>query len=176
LILDCDLRTGSLTKRLLGNNNGAGLTNLIVSDTRRANHRPDTAAQLAETVVPLEKGLAILPAGPLPPNPTGLLSSKTLGELIARFRDQYELIVIDSPPVAHLADASLLASLSDAVVLVARVGTTKRKDLAMAAASLRHTPTPIVGAVVFERKTSASVYYPAPSRERAKTPRAASAS
>ena len=176
LILDCDLRTGSLTKRLLGNNGSAGLTSLIVSDARRTGGRSSAVDRVADAIVPLDKGLALLPAGPLPPNPTSLLSSKTLGELIERFRDEYDLVVIDSPPAAHLADASLLASLSDAVVLVARVGTTKRKDIAMAAASLRHTPTPIVGAVVFERRTSASTYYPAPTRERAKAPRPAKAS
>lgn len=179
LILDCDLRTGSLTRRLLGSNDVSGLTGLMVTEARTTARRADNGrtAMLAEAIMPLEKELSLLPAGPLPPNPTGLLSSKTLHELIERFRAEYDLIVIDSPPVAHLADASLLASVSDAVVLVARVGTTKRKDLAMAAASLRHTPTPIVGAVIFERRPPASAYYPAPSsRQRAKTPRAASAS
>jgi capsular exopolysaccharide synthesis family protein len=173
LIVDCDLRTGSLSQRLVGKNEMPGLTNLIVADAgvtgRRGNGSGRTG--LSDVIVPLAKGLALLPAGPLPPNPTGLLSSKAIVDLIRQVRGDYDLILIDSPPVAHLADASLLASVSDGVALVARVGLTKRQDLTLAAASLRHTPTPIIGSVVFERRSATASYYPAPTRERMKPSR-----
>ncbi|MDX6490604.1 MAG: tyrosine-protein kinase [Gaiellaceae bacterium] len=178
LILDCDLRAGSLTQRLLGQASLPGLTNLIVSDVGLAGKGANGAVQtrVAKAIVPLDKGLSLLPAGPLPPNPTGLLSSKALVDLMQGFRREYDLILVDSPPVANLADASLLASLSDGVVLVARVGLTKRKDLSVAASSLRHSPTPIVGAVVFERRPPGTGYYPSPARERVRTPRSAQVS
>lgn len=170
LILDCDLRTGSLTQRLLGRNKVPGLTNLIVTrPAGRGATNGGAGARLAEAVVTLDNGLSLLPAGPLPPNPTGLLSSAALADLMKQLRSEYDLILIDSPPVAHLADASLLAALSDGVALVARVGLTKRKDLEAAAASLRHTPTPIVGVVVFERRAPSAAYYPSqPPRERSR--------
>lgn len=177
LIVDSDLRTGSLTKRLLGANSVPGLTNLIVGDgAALGGGSAERRQRQDDPVVPLERGLSLLPAGPLPPNPTGLLSSKVVADVLARYRGEYDLILIDSPPVANLADASLLAALSDAVVLVARVGATTRKDLTAAAANLRHTPTPIVGAVVFDRRASTSVYYPSPNRRRVRAPRPANAS
>jgi Mrp family chromosome partitioning ATPase len=84
-----------------------------------------------------------------------------MAEILDDLRDDYSLILIDSPPVAHLADASILASVSDGVVVIARVGVTDREDLPSAAAKLRHSPTPIVGVVVLEPRTVDSVYYPA---------------
>jgi capsular exopolysaccharide synthesis family protein len=176
LIVDSDLRTGSLTKRVLGANNMPGLTNLIVADGQAASGGDGRRQQRPDPLVPLERGLSLLPAGPLPPNPTGLLSSKVVADVVGRYRGDYDLILIDSPPVANLADASLLAALSDAVVLVARIGTTTRKDLTTAAANLRHSPTPIVGAVVFDKRAPTSVYYPSPSRRRVRMPRPTNAS
>lgn len=165
LMIDCDLRTGSLSQRLLGRTEKPGVTNLIVADTQSAKSA-NGSAQVANTVVPLGEGLSLLPAGPLPPNPTGLLSSEALAKLMQTLRANYDLILIDSPPVANLADASLLASLSDGVVLIARVGLTKRKDLQSAVDGLRHSPTAIVGAVVFERQSPGAAYYPPATRER----------
>lgn len=176
LMVDCDLRTGSLSRRLLGRADKPGLTNLVVGGGTRASARsPNGSFNIANTVVNFGEGLSLLPAGPLPPNPTGLLSSNALADLMARLRDSYDLVLIDSPPVVNLADASLLASLSDGVVLVARVGLTRRKDLQTAADGLRHSPTGIVGAVVFERQSAATAYYPYPARERARKSRSASA-
>lgn len=178
LIIDCDLRTGSLSQRLVGKNEMPGLTNLIVADVGLGAKAGNGSSRtrLSDVIMPLANGLSLLPAGPLPPNPTGLLSSKAIIDLVQQVRGDYDLILIDSPPVAHLADASLLASVSDGVALVARVGLTKRKDLTLAAASLRHTPTPIVGSVVFERRSPTGAYYPAPNRERMKARRTTIAS
>jgi Mrp family chromosome partitioning ATPase len=153
-----------------------GITNLIVADGQAAGGGAGPRQRRPDPLVPLERGLSLLPAGPLPPNPTGLLSSKVVADLVGRYRGDYDLILIDSPPVANLADASLLAALSDGVVLVARIGTTTRKDLTTAAANLRHSPTPIVGAVVFDKRAPSSVYYPSPSRRRVRVPRPTNAS
>ena len=82
-------------------------------------------------------------------------------DLIDELRGQFSLVLIDAPPVAHLADASILASVSDGVIVVARVGITNRADLVDAAANLRHSPTPIVGVVLLERRSIDETYYPA---------------
>jgi Mrp family chromosome partitioning ATPase len=82
-------------------------------------------------------------------------------DVVEELRGRFSLVLIDSPPVAHLADASILASVSDGVIVVARVGTTARSDLVAAGANLRHSPTPIVGSVVLERRTIDETYYPA---------------
>jgi capsular exopolysaccharide synthesis family protein len=169
LMIDCDLRTGSLSQRVLGKSEKPGVTNLIVHDMRASAKSKNGAEQLVNTIVPLGDGLSLLPAGPLPPNPTGMLSSDSLAKLMESLRADYDLILIDSPPVANLADASLLASLSDGVVLIARVGLTKRKDLQSAIEGLRHSPTAIVGAVVLERQSPGAAYYPPATRERLDT-------
>jgi polysaccharide biosynthesis transport protein len=85
-------------------------------------------------------------------------------QLIKGLRDPFPLIVIDSPPLAYLADASILASISDGVVLVARVGVTERGNLPAAAASLRHSPTPLVGLVTLEPRSVDDAYYSQDSR------------
>lgn len=79
--------------------------------------------------------------------------------LSAEWREKFDIVLIDSPPMADLADGLILASLSDAVVVVARTGLTKPTDLTAAAASLRQSQTPIAGLVVFEERPVES-YYP----------------
>lgn len=152
LIVDGDVRTHAISDRF-GFGSARGLTNLIVR-----------SATPEETVLEIAPGLSLLPGGPLPPNPPSLLASVRMRELIDELRERYDLILIDSPPVAHLADASLLASISDGVVAVARVGLTRRADLPAAAANLRQVPTPVVGVVLVEQREIDDTYYPAVAR------------
>ena len=154
LVIDGDVRTQTLSQRL-GHADAPGLTSALVG-----------MARLDRALVEIEPGLTLLPAGPAPPNPPSLLSSIGMRDLIAELREQHSLIIIDSPPVANLADASILAAVSDGVVLVARVGVTARADLPAAAANLRHSPTPLIGAVVLEPRTFDETYYPAMARRR----------
>ena len=156
LLIDGDLRTGALSARL-GAARRPGLVNVVAANV-------DLASVLVE-VVP---GLTLLPAGPSPPNPPSVLASSNMGKLALTLRQRFDLIVIDSPPVGHLADAALLAALSDASILVARSGHTDRAALTAAAAALERTPAPIVGVVVFERRSLDPVYYPAGGMTQAK--------
>lgn len=148
-IVDGDVRTRNLSSRL-GYDGAPGLTNIVVG-----------AATLDEALVELAPGISLLPTGPTPPNPPSLLGSAQMRDVIEELRGRVSLVLIDSPPVAHLADASILASVSDGVIVVARVGTTARSDLVNAAANLRHSPTPIVGSVILEQRTIDETYYPA---------------
>jgi hypothetical protein len=79
--------------------------------------------------------------------------------LTAELRLQFDIILIDSPPMAGLADALVLASLSDAVIIVVRTNLTTPSGLTAAARSLGQTHTPIAGVVVFEDRLVES-YYP----------------
>ena len=151
-MIDGDVRTGTLSKRL-GYANNPGLTTVMIG-----------ARTLEAAIVEITTGLSFLPAGPTPPNPASLLSSNRLREIIDQLRDEYSLVIIDSPPVAHLADASFLAAASDGVAVVARVGVTARVDLPQAAANLRHSPTPLIGVVVLEHRVIDETYYPAVSK------------
>ena len=149
VVIDGDVRTRKLSSRL-GHENAPGLTNVVIG-----------MASLPEVAVEIVPGLTLIPAGPTPPNPPSLLASSRMRDLVADLRERHSLVLIDSPPVAHLADASILASVSDGVVLVARVGVTERSNLETAVANLRHSPTPIVGSVLLEPRTIDQTYYPA---------------
>jgi capsular exopolysaccharide synthesis family protein len=152
LVVDGDVRTRTLSGRF-GQEDASGLTSIVVGVTSPA-----------DAVVEIAPGLSLLAAGPTPPNPPSLLGSTQMAELIRELRGDFSLILVDSPPVSHLADAAILAAVSDGVVVVARVGTTRRADLPAAIAKLRHGPTPVVGAVVLEPRTLDQTYYPARSK------------
>jgi capsular exopolysaccharide synthesis family protein len=152
LMIDGDVRTRSLSDRL-GHGAGPGLTTAIVG-----------AVDVDDAIIPLAPQLSLLPSGPTPPNPPSLLSSNAMRKLLDSLRERYSMILIDTPPVAHLADASILASMADGVIAVARVGVTKRADLPAFAAALRQVPTPVVGVVVLNHRQIDDTYYPAVSR------------
>jgi len=152
LVIDGDTRKRTLSKRL-GFGASSGLTNVIAGIV--------TATDAIAEIVP---GFFFLPSGTMAPNPPGLLSSSNMQKLMKNLREHFSLIVIDSPPLAYLADASILASISDGVVLVVRVGVTERGNLPAAAASLRHSPTPLVGLVTLEPRSVDDAYYPQGSR------------
>jgi capsular exopolysaccharide synthesis family protein len=140
LVVDGDLRMRSLTLNW-GFAGAAGVSTAIGS------HNFDGVTEI-------NPGLSFLPAGPPSPSPVSLLYSAQMRQLLDEMRSRYSLIIIDSPPAAHLADASLWASMADGIIVVARVGKTKRAQLTELATKLAATPTPILGAVVFEPRTA----------------------
>lgn len=148
VLVDADVRTRTLSSRV-GREDEPGLTNVVIG-----------MSTLDDVLVDLAPGLSLLPAGPTPPNPPSLLSSGQMRDVVDDLRSRYSLVLLDSPPVAHLADASILAAASDGVVVVARVGVTARADLPRVVANLRHSPTPVVGVVVLEPRTVDQTYYP----------------
>jgi tyrosine-protein kinase len=162
LLIDGDVRTALLSERL-GAASRVGLTNLIVGgdvgDEQAIAPEGTPPPVPSNVVVEISPGLSILPAGALPPNPASLLASERLVTLVQTLRKAYDLILIDSPPVGHLADASLLASASDGAVVVARVGRTKRDALQNAVAILSRNPVPVLGVVMFVKQTAESPYY-----------------
>jgi capsular exopolysaccharide synthesis family protein len=153
LVIDGDTRKRTLSRQL-GFGAGRGLTNVIAG-----------IAATREVIKEIAPGFFFLPSGTMAPNPPGLLSSSKMQTLMKGLREIFPLIVIDSPPLAYLADASILASISDGVVLVARVGVTERGNLPAAAASLRHSPTPLVGLVTLEPRSVDDAYYSQDSRK-----------
>jgi succinoglycan biosynthesis transport protein ExoP len=149
LIVDGDMRAGALSARL-GHTRHAGMVELL-----------ENKVELDDALVSLGPGLTLLPTHRSPINPPSLLSSDRMRALEGELRERFDIVLIDSPPIAGLADGLILASLSDAVVIVVRTGLTKPADLTGAAASLRQSQTPIAGLVVFEERPTES-YYPAP--------------
>jgi len=105
-----------------------------------------------------DAGLWILPAGKTPSNPLGLLQSPRLPALMDRLAEYFDWIIIDSPPVLPLADASILMRIVDGILLVTRIGTTEKRQLEKGLEALDSTK--MLGALVNSSAESAySGYY-----------------
>ena len=125
LIIDCDLRK-PMQHKIFNQHNLKGFTNLLVD-------RSVTGEELIrDTEIPR---LKLLTSGPIPPNPSELLASKRTFQVIEELQEKFQLILIDSPPVAAVADAAILAAKVDGVIVVIRSHVT-RLDLATQAKSL----------------------------------------
>jgi capsular exopolysaccharide synthesis family protein len=110
VIVDCDMRRPAC-HRSTGVENKPGFVQCLTG------HVPLSQAILP---VPGVANLSVIPCGPIPPNPAEVLSSPLTGELLDKLRSEFEYVLIDSPPLLSVADSRILATLTDAVVLVAR--------------------------------------------------------
>jgi polysaccharide biosynthesis transport protein len=119
LLIDADLRRPSIHKTL-GMGPRAGLSNILTGGT---------TLQQATVRSALLPNLFILPAGTPPPNPAELLASSQMLDLLAELRDQYDHIIVDTPPTLSVTDAVVLSTRADAVVLVIRSGQTTKPAL-----------------------------------------------
>ena len=140
--------SGDLTKpdveRIIGlRRSFSGLSELLSDDSQ----------ELGTLLTPVFDNLALLPAGIATRNPAELLSSKRLPELIASLRDLGFLVLIDTPPARSLADALHLANCADAVLLVARSGSSRVRSHEVVAAGFESTRHHVIGAVLVDRRT-----------------------
>lgn len=105
--------------------------------------------------------LFVMTAGPIPPNPAEMLSSKSMANLVKLLREQFDVILIDTPPVLAVTDAQLLASNSDGVIMVINSGKVKKDIANKAKETLLRVNARILGVVLnnVKRKTSEEYYY-----------------
>jgi succinoglycan biosynthesis transport protein ExoP len=94
------------------------------------------------------KSLVVLPSGMLPKVPGRILTIERVREVLGRLAPEFDIVVIDSPPINLLADAALLGSAADAVMLVVRVGHTQVDDLRYAMDQLESTRAPVIGTLL----------------------------
>jgi capsular exopolysaccharide synthesis family protein len=147
VVVDGDLRRGSLSQRL-GHGGREGLCDLVCG-----------GRSLDDVLVELAPGVALLPSNAPTPNPPSLLYSQRARDAINELRDRFDLVLIDSPPVAQLADGLILASLSDGVLIVARSGVTTGPDLQSGVTKIRQARVPLVGLVFFTPLSVDTTYY-----------------
>src|SRR5271166_2894587 len=95
-----------------------------------------------------QRNLFVIPAGALPPQPSELLSSALLQELLSKWRDEYDHVIIDSPPSLSVTDAVLLSVQADAVLLVVRASQTTTGALLRARDLLLHVNCNLLGVVL----------------------------
>ena len=150
LYVDADMRrsTAQTTFRL---SNGQGLSTILASA-----EQPKDVVQ--QTFI---ENLEVLTAGPMPPNPAELLNSKRMAALIDWMRNNYDIVVLDVPPVMAVSDAPVLLPLIDGVVLVTMLGKTMKMSLKRTVEILELGDTKILGIVerVKDSKSDAGYGY-----------------
>ncbi|HEY6770715.1 MAG TPA: polysaccharide biosynthesis tyrosine autokinase [Candidatus Sulfotelmatobacter sp.] len=138
LLIDADLRRPSI-HRLFGLQSRVGLSSLIsgvaeVKDVvRQDSHVPN---------------LSIVPAGPIPPQPAELLGSRVMKDLLTNWRNEFDHIVIDTPPCLSVTDAVVLSPEADQIILVARSGETTKTALRRACNVLLQVNARVMGIVL----------------------------
>ncbi len=137
VVVDCDLRRAQLHQRL-GLAREPGFTDFFVR------HEPVSALLRPASIA----NLFALTAGPLPPNPPALLARKALGGLLDDLRGEFDWVLIDSPPLASVTDALLLARHADIAVLVIQHNKVDKRLVKRAVAALRKVTPNLLGAVL----------------------------
>ncbi|MDE2410905.1 MAG: polysaccharide biosynthesis tyrosine autokinase [Sphingomonadales bacterium] len=137
LLIDADMRRPAVHRRA-GLENGRGLSTLLTSHD---------ALETAVVASP-DKNLALLPAGPIPPSPTELISTARIEEILDEAASKYDVVVVDSPPVLGLADSPLLSALVGGVVFVVEADRSRHGALKTSLRRLRAMRPQILGAVL----------------------------
>lgn len=136
IIIDCDMRKPSM-HNLFGISRINGISNVL-----------NQSSELKEAIIHIqEANLDIMPSGPVSDDPTELISSKVFNDVIENLKEKYDIILIDTPPVGILTDASLIATKADGVVMVVKEGYTRGRDFKYAYGSLKRVGAKIMGIV-----------------------------
>lgn len=150
ILADNDLRRPSV-HRMLNLNGAKGVTDVLVGE-----------AKLEEALQQVsDNGLRFLSAGRRAPNPADLLESREMSKLVERLRQEADLVIFDSPPLLSVADSLVLATLSDAVLMVCVPGASHRRALQRSRMLLAHVGHSISGVVVnkIEQRAGYGHYY-----------------
>ena len=144
LLIDGDMRKPAFRSL----SNGQGLTRLLTSEEKVADHV--TATQY--------DNLWLLACGPVPPNPADLLSSGRFRTIVKEATGQFDVVIVDAPPVLGLADAPLIASVVNDVVLVIESGKTRTSSAQEAISRLRSAGANILGGTLTKSAEEKSSY------------------
>ena len=159
LLVDADLRRPN-QQDLFNVPSSLGLTSLLLEfDATKEDEETET---LIDDVVQVTRvdGLQLLASGPIPPNPSELLGSTKMKMLLSRLADQYDFVILDSPAVLLATDAAILSVHTDATLLVARAGKSRKVDLQQAAEKLREVNANLMGCVLNRVSAKqANIYY-----------------
>ena len=153
LLIDCDLRKGRQHEIFeVMNLTSGGYSNLIL------NYKNDM--DLSEyIVVTNNKNISLLPTGQMPPNPVELLASENNKKLLEKLRKQYDIIILDCPPVIGLSDTSILTKYSDANIIVVSNKKTKVENLSRAKKIFEQANAKITGVVINKASVKDNSYY-----------------
>lgn len=148
LIIDCDQRRSRLHK-VFGLSNMVGLSNMLAGEVAF----PDVVQQ---TEI---QNLFLLTAGTRPPNPSELLASEKMKNFIHTMREEFDFVIMDTPPVLIVTDAQLLADYTDGYLLIVSSGTVDRNAAAKSKELLENVNAKLLGVVLNNLEISEKGYY-----------------
>ncbi len=148
LLIDADMRRPVQHKNF-NIENSAGLSSFLAGVSAENQIRVEN---------PIEN-LYLITSGPIPPNPSELLSSKKLKDLLSNVSVDYDMIIIDTPPLASVTDPVILSKLVDGVILVTWAGKTTYEMLGKGLKQLREVDAPLIGVVLNRFNAKKSGYY-----------------
>lgn len=148
LLIDADLRKPTIHK-IFELDNHCGVTNVLMRKSYLENVVQQSQAE----------NLHVLTSGPIPPNPAELLSSQAMEDLLEEAYKQYDLVILDSPPLLPVADAQILANQVDGSILVILSGKTKLDNAIKARDALNSSKSELLGAVLNGRKVKKARQY-----------------
>lgn len=137
LVIDADMRRASCHRRF-GVSNDCGLSEVLTGQKPAADVIKKTAVE----------GVYMLSAGSLAPNPTELLGSRAMRDLLAACAEEFDYVIVDSPPVMAVNDAVVVAHMVDGVVMVVRAHHTPKKILQRAESRLLHARAHMLGVLL----------------------------
>jgi succinoglycan biosynthesis transport protein ExoP len=138
-LVDCDLRRPRLANAF-GLTPSVGFTSVLLGTATL-----DDAMLVSETWGAL---ISLLPSGPIPPNPSELLSSPRVQKLFDELTERCDLVIIDTPPTLPVSDALAASRLADAVLMVTTANTSTRKGVQRALELMRNVGAPVAGTVL----------------------------
>ncbi|ANX13967.1 capsular biosynthesis protein [Fictibacillus arsenicus] len=148
LLIDADLRKPTVANTF-SLPNTSGLTNVLSRQSKIEQVIQQTAVE----------NLHILTSGPIPPNPSELLGSNSMKELVAKAENEFDIILFDSPPVLAVTDAQVLTNLSDGTILVVRSGSTDQDAAKKAKDLLQVGKSRLLGVVLNGKNQKQEQYY-----------------
>ena len=149
LIIDCDLRRGRQYE-IFGVSNNKGLSNVLVTDL------DGTKIQTIKTKLPK---VYLLPGGTIPPNPSELLESQKMRDVISMLEADYDIIIFDCPPVIGLSDALIVTKYVDTTVIVTAYKSTPVDLLKKSVKALEAVNARIAGVIFNRVPTGGNGYY-----------------
>lgn len=148
LLIDADLRRGYI-HRLFGHTEGKGLSGILAG-----------TCTLQQALIRLgNEGFDYIGRGQIPPNPAELLMHPRFAELTAQLSRQYDLIIIDTPPILAVTDAAVIARYAGTVMLVARAGSDSVKDIVTSVKRFEHSGVKMKGCILNGIMKTASSHY-----------------
>lgn len=147
LLIDADMRKGHI-HHYLPSANKTGLSDYLSGQL-----------DISQTLIHFEQGIDVIPRGKVPPNPSELLMHPRFESLLEWANKHYDIVLIDTPPLLAVTDASIVGKLAGTVLLIARFGITAAKEVELTKQRLEQNGIEVSGVIMNAMKKRSTSYY-----------------